>query len=310
MKLLLPLPVIFPAPKKPKDHLKLILGAFFYPKQTHRWLEFLRAHPQLDELAQFYPLLIHKIYRPYLSTKLSCTDRVNFLIGHYRHMFQAGFGNFIRQAATHPIVLCRFFGKSMTPLSLEISAVTDGHREGELCLRLVQEGRCVYAVTFMLVATKDNIAIQIGCLQGMRSADGNSIMKSITRDLYGCRPKNFMISMVREIGLFFGCEQIYLTSNANRVAINQSRRRRISSNYDETWRELEALPMANGDFEMPCTPFQPIALETLASKKRSEARKRNNLMLSVCEVLQRRLDSHRMQPLLNQPGPQTQLTPA
>lgn len=297
MELLLPLPSGFPPPKRPKDRLKLALGALLYPRQTRRWQEFLRAHPQLDELAQFYPLLRHKIYRPYLSTQLDCSDRVNVLIGHYRLMFQSGFGNFIREAAVHPVTLCRFFGKSATPMALQISAVREGHREGEFCLRLIKEGECLYAVTFLLVVTNNTASIQIGCLQGLKSADGNSIMKALTRDLFGCRPKNFMVSLVREIGQFFGCQSIYLTSNSNRVSINPWRRRRISSDYDEIWRDMGALPRANGDFELPCTPFQASEIENLPSKKRSEARKRNELLVSICAVVQQRLEAQRIKPL-------------
>ena len=131
---------------KLKDRVKLSLGAIVYPIQTHRWLMFLHANPVLGELAKSYPRLIHKIYRPYLSNHLSCADRVDVLIGHYSLLFKVGFGDFVRQAATRPITVCEFAGKSGTQFQLQLSAINEGHREGELCLRLLSNGVYIYSV--------------------------------------------------------------------------------------------------------------------------------------------------------------------
>jgi len=54
-----------------KNNLKLLLGAIVYPVQARRWRRFVRDNSMLSDLAQHYPRISHKIYRPYLSSDLS-----------------------------------------------------------------------------------------------------------------------------------------------------------------------------------------------------------------------------------------------
>lgn len=277
-----------------KDRVKLYLGAMVYPAQTRRWTQFLDQNAVLRELAKLYPRLIHKIYRPYVSNQLNCSSRVDLLIGHYSILFESGFGGLIRQAAQWPITMCEFTGKSGTILELQLSAVNISHREGELCLRLVSNGQCVYSVVFILLVSNDEYFIKIGCLQGLRSVDGRFWIKRATRDLHGCRPKNLMVSVVQNIGDYFGCTRTLLVSNKNRIAINPWRRRQIYADYDTTWQEMRATKSADGDFELPCGAFQNVRLETVAAKKRSEVKKRGALIKSIFDAIRERLDESKL----------------
>lgn len=276
-----------------KDRAKLSLGSIIYPIQTRRWLQFLTENPVLGELAKSYPRLIHKIYRPYVSNHLSCAERVDLLIGHYGLLFQSGLGELVRQAALRPITVSEFSGKSGTRFELQLSAINVGHREGELCLRLVSNGVCIYSVAFILLVLHGEHYIKIGCLQGLRSINGPLWIKRVTRDLHGCRPKNLMVSVVRDIGDYFGCKSALLVSNKNRIAINPWRRRQISANYDETWEEMCATRREDEDFELPCRGFHQLRLDMLASKKRSEAKKRSALIASIFASVRTHLDGAR-----------------
>lgn len=283
----------FSAQKRVKDKLKLALGSLVYPGQTRRWLRFLNAHPSLAELARLNPRLIHKIYRPYLSNHLNCGERVDLLIGHYGLLFAAGAGQLVESAARAPVTLCTVVGKSAAAYDLQLSAINDGHREGELCLRLVREGMALYSVTFILLRLHGKTYIKIGSLQGIRSEHGALLMKQATRDMHACRPRNLLVSAVRDIGDYFGCVGTLLVSNRNRIALNRRRRRNILSDYDKMWQEMRATRRIDDDFELACSGFQAPCLESVPSNKRSEARKRAALLHGVFDDVRRRLDQLR-----------------
>ncbi len=280
-----PLPILRHSEAGIKDHFKISLGAIVYPIQTRRWRSFLHDNPMLGELARQYPRIIHKIYRPYLSKHLRCADRVDLMIGHYSYMFEAGLGELICEAARHPVSVAEFAGKAGTLFRIQLSSINVGHREGELTLQLIYAGECVYAASFTLADLNGATYIRLGALQGLRSADGAQVIKNVTRELHGCRPKKLMVSVVRDIGAYFGCSKILLVSNKNRVSINGRRSSRISSNYDETWEEMLACKRPDGNFELPCVDALQKNLDLVPSHKRSEARRRNALLASVCETI-------------------------
>lgn len=265
-----------------KDRAKLFLGAAVYPGQTRRWKAYVSTHPILSDLASLFPRIVHKIYRPYLSNHLSCSDRVSILVGHYTVMLEAGLGNIIRSGAQRPVTLARFPGKSGDALELKLSAINTAHREGELALQLVVGGSMVYTASFALSHAQGVRQMALGSLQGLRSPDGAVLVKRATRELHGCRPKNFMVAVLRQIGDLLECRDLVLVSNRNRVSVNRRRTARISSDYDATWRELDATPCVDGNFSMPCRPA-PIDWSSIPTNKRSELRKRHALLALVQE---------------------------
>ena len=276
-----------------KDNLKLLLGAIVYPVQSRRWRHFVRGNAVLRELARHYPRIRHKIYRPYLSGGLSCSERVDVLIGHYSHIFRAGLGELTGAAASLAVPLAEFTGKTGALFQLRLSAINVGHREGELTLKMMHEGECLYAASFALITLHGAPAIALGALQGLRSLNGAAVIKGVTRELHGCRPKKLMVAVVRAIGDALGCSRLLLVSNKNRITVNGRRAGRISSNYDETWEEMGAVRRADGNFELPCTdPGQDITL--VASNKRAEARRRGALLGSVCAAVQSSLNGRRV----------------
>ena len=276
-----------------KDNVKLLLGAIVYPVQSRRWRHFVRGNAVLYELARRYPRIRHKIYRPYLLGSLSCSQRVDVLIGHYSHIFRVGLGELTGEAALLAVPLAEFTGKTGAAFELRLSAINVGHREGELTLKLTHEGACLYAASFALIALHDAPSIALGALQGLRSPDGADVIKGVTRELHGCRPKKLMVSVVRAIGDSLGCSRLLLVSNKNRITVNGRRAGRIISNYDETWEEMGALRRADGNFELPCTdPGLNLAL--VASNKRAEARRRGALLESVCAEVQGNLNGRKV----------------
>jgi uncharacterized protein VirK/YbjX len=123
-----------------------------------------------------------------------------------------------------------------------LSAINVAHREGELTLLLVSEGRTIYTLSFALLKPNGLLRIALGGLQGLRADDGAAVIRQLTRELHGYRPKNFMVAALRQLGGSLGCDKLVLVSNRNRIVVNWHLTARISSDYDSTWRARPGPP--------------------------------------------------------------------
>ena len=269
--------------------LKAALGALFFPRQRTRWQAFLDSMPGLCALAQLHPCLRFKIYRPYASRQLGCAARRALIEGHYRFLWQAGARPLVERAAQQPVVLASFAGKDAATYRLQLTAIHDSHREGELCLHLTRDGQPLYLASFLFTPRADGVSLQLGALQGLRSEAGALAVKAATRALHGCRPKNLMVTALRDFGDFFACNNVFLVSNDNRIALNARRRRHIAADYDLAWQELRALRMRDGNYHLPCAAYRLPDLAGVPSKKRADARRRGELLLAMAEEMRMQL---------------------
>ncbi|MBE3025013.1 DUF535 family protein [Janthinobacterium sp. GW458P] len=270
-----------PALRQHGHRLKAALGAIVFPVQRARWQAFIAGTPGMAALAQAHPSLLYKIYRPYASRQFGCAARVDLLRGHYRFLWQAGARPLVEYAARRALVLAAIEGKDGATYRLQLTAIHDSHREGDLCLRLTRDGVSLYLASFLFRPQPGGAAIALGALQGLRSLAGAQAVKEATRALHGCRPKNLMVAALRDLGDFFGCSHLGLVSNANRIALNWRRRRHISCDYDLAWQELHAQPAGDGNYRLPCTPCRMPDLELVPSKKRADARRRGAMLVQL-----------------------------
>jgi uncharacterized protein len=230
----------------------IFIGSATHPIETRRWLRFLATHPLLREVVPSPTALLGKIHRPYLSTRLRCGDRVDLLIKHYDTLFNRGFGSLLRQAMQKPLTLCRFSGKSGASYELQLSALDEGQQGGELSLRLVSAGVCIYTIACIVTASEGKTALMVGGLTGILARGRESGIKHVTRDLYGCRPKDLMVTLARDLGRCLGCDKTLLVGSDNRIPSGEKHVCKKSSDYDRTWRELHATRRPDGDYELPC----------------------------------------------------------
>jgi uncharacterized protein VirK/YbjX len=235
------------------------LSAACHPIYTWRWLQFLKRRPLLqDILPSPLPYLL-RIHRPYLSRRLTCQERLALLIAHYEQVQQAGFAQLIQLAAHAPMALSRFAGKSGRQYELLLSACDPARRDGELVLQLMSGETCVYSAAFVMGGDAAERHLMLGGLQGMLATDRHFGIKQITRDLYGCRPKDLMVAMVCEIGSSLGCTRTVLIGNDNKLPEARRHYCRKSADYDRSWREMQAHRRDDGNFELPCPAHPPAA---------------------------------------------------
>ncbi|WP_082616358.1 DUF535 family protein [Massilia sp. Root418] len=263
---------------------KLQARALAHPLITRGWLQVLNSHGALRELALLQPRLLHKIYRPYLSSRLDRPQRLAALAAHYRFVLQHELAGTVAQAVRGPLVLARFEGKSGAPYQVDLRAIVPMEREGELVLQLRCRGALVYSVAFSFLADGAQSAaasVGVGCLQGPQCGAGLELGREATRDLHGLRPKNLLLRLVQQLGYAYGCSQVLLVGNDNRAVLKQIRKGRVHADYNAFWLEMGAQPRSDGDYALACGPLQAPVMEEIASRKRSEARKRYDLLAGV-----------------------------
>jgi uncharacterized protein VirK/YbjX len=234
------------------ERVRILGGALLRPRETRRWLRFLETHPPLADAGVTPSAFLGKIHRPYLCTSLDCGARVDLLIRHYESLTRAGFGSLLRQAVSQPLTLCTFTGKSGVPYELRLSALEPACQDGEVLLRLWSRGVCIYTIAFVAIADYAEANLKVGGLHGMLAGSGDFGIKQVTRDLYGCRPKDLMVALVRDLGAGFGCRRLILVGNRNKIPPAGKRICRKSADYDRTWQELHATMRADGDWELSC----------------------------------------------------------
>lgn len=270
-----------------KDRLKLRLGALLHPGATRRWLQYIHAQPMLAQVCS--PQLLTKAFRPYLRTSLGCPERVDTLINHYDTLGALGLLPLASAAARQPQALHAGLSKSGLPFCIELNAIHDGHREGELCLRLRLDGVSLFGLSFVLQQRADGLHMLVGRLQGEAGEDAREQVRLATKEFHACRPATLLVTAARQLACVLGCESVRLVCNKERIAINLWRRWRIRADYDQSWQELGARRGEDGLFELAPLALQDLDFEQIPSKKRSEARKRAALLDGILDGLRARL---------------------
>lgn len=260
---------------------KIRLRALLHWKQTPDWLALLNSHPAFSEYVRNYPKFLYKVYRPYVSHALDAAQRLDTIRAHYHFMFRRGLGQLIARASLGPVTLAETVGKSGLAYQVQLRTVNMFEREGELAMQLAQDGKVLYTVAFSVAPRGGVPAISLGCLQGGKSEDAREAIRTATRELHGIRPKQLMANLVQQLGHDYGCARMVMVSNRNRVIYKAIRHGRVLADYDQLWTELGARPRADGDYEMDCAPLRAPDLEQIPSKKRSEAKKRFELMRAL-----------------------------
>jgi uncharacterized protein VirK/YbjX len=271
--------------KRLRERVKLAMRAHLHQRATFGWLQLLNSHPMFAELVKARPRLVYKIYRPYLSNTGDIHHRVAMLAAHYRHIFRHGLGPLTVQAARAPVVVARIDGKSGLPYQLQLRAIEPMEREGELVLQLIQGEELVTSCAFAFIDGDSGMALGVGCMQGPRGERGLQLIKDATRELHCLRPKNLMVKLLSQIAHDFDCAELRLVGNANRAVCGATRQGKVHADYDALWLELGALQRADGDFRLASEPICEPDLALIASKKRSEARKRHETLCALAQAV-------------------------
>jgi uncharacterized protein VirK/YbjX len=264
---------------------KIRLRALLHARLTPDWLRLLNSHPAFSEYVHHCPRFLYKVYRPYCSLTLRPEQRLEAIRAHYMCIFRNGLGQTVARASLGPVTLAETAGKSGALYRVQLRTVDLCDREGELALQLAMEDKVLYTAVFTIAPRDGVAAVSVGCIQGGKTADAQDAIRTATRDLHGLRPKQLLASLVRHVGHAYGCERMLMVSNRNRVVYKALRCGRVLADYDGFWSELGANLRPDGDYELACGPVRAPDLEAIPSRKRSEAKKRHDMLARLADTV-------------------------
>ena len=257
-----------------------IARSLLHWRQHAAWLTFLEA-PAMVGLTSLDRTLIERYQHRYMNRHWSMSQRLAatrehyaFALGHFPSPL------FDRLYRARGVPLGRLTLRDGSSLSLSLKAPTLRAREGELSISLVDDRGL--QLSYATISFVDNgRTVIIGCLQGAANNAGRDVIRDLTRQSHGLRPKNLLLSMIRSLAQAMGAERLLGIGNE---AHPFASRKRIKADYDAFWLENGGVADTQGFYVM--SVHEPLRSESMVeSKRRSEFRRREALRREACDLL-------------------------
>ena len=152
-------------------------------------------------------------------------------------------------------------------------------KEGFLTLLLTLGKQGVYHANFRFgKGFNGEPAMWIGTVQGYK--DGLDNAKTVTKKMFGYRPKNFIMFLLRHIAVICKVESIYAVSDEGFYAnthLVRGHRAKVAE-LDRLWEESGGVVCSDERFfKIPLEEYRK-PIEEIKSQKRSQYRKRYDLL--------------------------------
>ncbi|MDT7011652.1 VirK/YbjX family protein [Enterobacter cancerogenus] len=272
--------------KNPAYRRKFLLRSLATPFSTARLLEDLAKQPRLMQMLRVQPGLPCRLHRPWLTVNMDRARALASINWHYqamsRHLPAALLNGYLsNQGAT----LLTLTGKDEQQFTVRLCADAFLDKEGEATLAFCDHQHTVLAeMTFTLCEFNGKSTLFIGGLQGAKAHVPHDLIQGATKACHGLFPKRLLVEAAMTLGAAFPVEQIIAVSNATHIyrswRYRKKKEGKLLADYDSFWRSIGGQPQDDGNFALPLTmPRKP--MEDIASKKRSEYRRRYELLDSL-----------------------------
>lgn len=272
--------------QNPAYRRKFLLRSLATPFSTARLLADLAKQPRLIQMLRVQPGLPCRLHRPWLTVNMDRARALASINWHYQAMSRqlpAALlnGYLSNQGAT----LLTLTGKDEQQFTVRLCADAFLDKEGEATLAFCDHQHTVLAeLTFTLCEFNGKSTLFIGGLQGAKAHVPHELIQGATKACHGLFPKRLLVEAAMTLGAAFPVEQIIAVSNATHIyrswRYRKKKEGKLLADYDSFWRSIGGQPQDDGNFALPLTmPRKP--MEEIASKKRSEYRRRYELLDSL-----------------------------
>ncbi len=271
---------------------KYLLRSLLCPIQTMKLAENIMAEPVMHEILSLQHTLPGKIHRPYLYGGFPVAQRVKALTCHYQFAKNLPFPRF-RQAflTKQGAVLLNFRGKGGEAFSITMACTGRCEREGEVNIYLSQDEIVLAIVTFTITEQNGEWVAIIGGIQGAHRDTPHETIRDATRACYGLFPKRLLMETLRLFCIATGVMKIQAVSDSGHIfrslRYRYKKKQLFHAHYNAFWETLNATPLSDKLYSIPLS-LERKPLEEIASKKRSEYRKRYELL----DLLQQQFAQH------------------
>ncbi|WP_406908487.1 DUF535 family protein [Klebsiella oxytoca] len=210
-----------------------------------------------------------KPFKAYLNKKMSKRAKLDIAHGSLNFIEKS-----FRPEALPQLYDMANFGRTLIAIPLKNGSSIDVkllaspfQEEGELMLLMFLGDKRVYSIC---ISCTDDGRAWIGGIQGGKDID-NEEVKALTKELYGTRPKNLIITLLYGFLAFFNIKEIYAIDSDFHVKSD-----RVKTRYSELWLEIGGEKHRRGWYKLPPTEIKK-SLEEVKSKHRSQFIKREGL---------------------------------
>ncbi|EHM3114174.1 TPA: DUF535 domain-containing protein [Escherichia coli] len=272
--------------KKKKFRFMYVLRCIAHPVVSIQYYYGLQSLNYIDDILMMQPILPAKIHRPYLHKGGRVSKRAQYILDHYRFVQslpERYLHFFLPKKST---ALVKFSGKDGEDFEIHCSS-SGFDREGELMLSLYFNKIPVSRLTFSIILTKKGYAAFIGGLQGAPKNTGPEVIRNATRSCYGLFPKRIIFEAF--CSLMGVCNVTEFLAVSEHSHVFRQLRYRYQKNktfvaiYSDFWKSVAGKPYRNWYILPHKTVRKP--LSDIASKKRSEYRRRYFLMDYIHEMI-------------------------
>lgn len=267
---------------------KFMLRSLTTPLSTARLLSELAKHPRLMQMLQVQPGLPCRLHRPWLTVNMDRQQALESLSWHYQTMNRQLPVTLINgYLSKQGVVLLTLAGKNEQQFTVRLCADAFMDKEGEATLVFCDSQNTVLAeMTFTLCQFEGKATLFIGGLQGAKAHVPHELIQSATKACHGLFPKRLLVEAAMTLGTAFPVEQIVAVSNATHIyrswRYRKKKEGKLLADYDSFWISIGGEKQDNGNFMLPLAmPRKP--MEEIASKKRSEYRRRYELLDSLIQ---------------------------
>ncbi|MGB9096363.1 VirK/YbjX family protein [Erwinia sp.] len=271
----------------PEYRIKYLFRSLAWPSATRKILAAITEEPVMREILPIQHTLPSKIHRPYLYNGMTMAARANAIISHYHYVKQLPSLR-LRQAmlSQQGLELVSFTGKNGEAFSVTLACTGRCEREGEVNLLFRREGVQLAMLTFAVATVEGEKVAIIGGIQGAHRDTPHELIREATKACYGLFPKRLLMETLTLICSATGVAKIEAVSDNGHIfrslRYRLKKRSLFHASYNEFWETLNAQPSGSKLFSVPLSfPRKP--LEEIASKKRSEYRKRYDLLDTLHE---------------------------
>ncbi|WP_144837112.1 VirK/YbjX family protein [Leclercia adecarboxylata] len=273
--------------------LKFFLRTLLFWSSTTRMLETISRRDDFSTLLKAQPTLPVKTQRQYLTRGMTASERAEAILHHYAWIDalpDSGLAHLFTSPS--PIPLLQFATKEEASYTIFATSAVKAEREGETTLWLrAGDNTLLASLTFSVIRENDRSVLVIGGLQGPRRDVGRETIKNATRACYGLFPKRILLEAVFNLAKQSGISALYGVSDEGHVfralRYRLSKGRHLHASYDEFWASLGGKPDNAFRWVLPFG-MERKSLESIASKKRAEYRRRFQLL----DEIEHAIDAH------------------
>ena len=273
--------------------IRFVFRTIFCLPYSLKIINFVYNHKFLSEKVFDYPIILSKMFRPYLSNLFTTKERYYYLIDNYKFI-DKNFSQFIVEKLYKEgsIKLAEIIGKGDEKLEIFLSLYPKFDKEGDIEIKIVNsENISLAKITFSFIKYEEKDTLFIGGIQGPKKDVDKDLIKRVTKIMYGAFPKRILIEVLYGIieNLNINIRKICV-GNTTHMYLSKRyiKRKTINADYDKFIESLNGKKLENALWELPKELYRK-EIEEVSSKKRSEYKKRyeifNKLRADIAKVL-------------------------